>query len=242
MKRVLSFIMIMLFGAIFLIVPVSAQEPINPENRIDIFYFKDFALESYTTPNDYYFDFQDLTDYYDYFIIHLGSIQFIDIERPAYQTIQTNVRTHHGWYTTNRSTMFWKIYFDTSFMSDNYYILATTYEYIRYMPSNMESFFDDGYNKGYDIGYNKAMFDIFYNGFSVDSGYNQTESRPYKAGFNVGVETNTDFSFTSLLAQIFTGVGSFLAIELLPNITIGAIIAIPIVFGVIMFIIGRRKE
>ncbi len=99
---------------------------------------------------------------------------------------------------------------------------------------------DDGYDKGFDDGYDETMFNIFHNGFNVDSGYDQTESRPYIAGFNAGIEKSTDFSFTSLLAQIFTGLGSFLAIQLLPNISIGAIIAVPIVFGIIAFIIGKR--
>lgn len=82
-----------------------------------------------------------------------------------------------------------------------------------------------GYEEGYELGY--------------DTGYNKGDSDGYNRGISENMETG---GFGLLLKQTFIGLGSFLGIELLPNITIGAIIAVPIVFGLIAFILGRKKE
>ena len=81
--------------------------------------------------------------------------------------------------------------------------------------------FDNGYNSGYDLGY--------YEGYNVG----------YDKGISENLETG---GFGLILKNVFLGVGSFLGIQLLPGISIGAIIAVPIVFGIISFILGRRKE
>jgi len=89
---------------------------------------------------------------------------------------------------------------------------------------------NDGYYDGYDYGYDDGYGDAY------DLGYDYG----YDDGYNQAFDDNENFNFTSLLAQIFMGLGSLLAIELLPGISIGAIIAVPIVFGIIAFIIGKR--
>lgn len=83
--------------------------------------------------------------------------------------------------------------------------------------------YDNGYNDGYDYGFN--------NGF--DLGYNDG----YQTAVNDG---STQFGLTTLLSGLFVGLGSLLSIELLPNISIGMIIAVPVVFGIIAFILGKR--
>ena len=60
--------------------------------------------------------------------------------------------------------------------------------------------------------------------------------------FDGQLESNDELGFGGLLSASFIALSSLLAIELLPNISLGMIIAIPIVFGVIAFILGRRKE
>ena len=70
-------------------------------------------------------------------------------------------------------------------------------------------------------------------------GYEQGDAAGYERGIQEEIETG---GFGLLLKQTFIGIGSFLGIELLPNITIGAIIAVPIVFGLIAFILGRKRE
>lgn len=63
----------------------------------------------------------------------------------------------------------------------------------------------------------------------------------YQKGYNEGVASTSDYSITGLLFQVFAGMAGVLAIELLPNISIGSIVAIPLVFGIIYFILGKRK-
>lgn len=60
--------------------------------------------------------------------------------------------------------------------------------------------------------------------------------------FDGQLESDDELGFGGLLSASFVALSSLLAIELLPNISLGMIIAIPIVFGVIAFILGRRKE
>ena len=62
----------------------------------------------------------------------------------------------------------------------------------------------------------------------------------FREGKDEGLRLSTDHSFYGLISQVFAGLGTFLAIELLPNITFGAIFAVPLVFGIIFFIIGKR--
>lgn len=104
--------------------------------------------------------------------------------------------------------------------------------------------YDEGVTEGYYIHYDN-IFDYGYDdGLIVgyDEGYDEGYGVGYGVGYNDGVATNSDFSFTGLLTQIFLGVGSVLGIELLPNITIGALVAVPIVFGIIYFILGKRSK
>lgn len=86
--------------------------------------------------------------------------------------------------------------------------------------------YEDGYEDGYDYGFPLGR----------QQGYDMGVDK----GFNDGVASATDYSFFGLITQVFAGLGSFLAIELLPRITIGALLAVPLVFGIISFIIGKR--
>ena len=75
------------------------------------------------------------------------------------------------------------------------------------------------------------------------SDYTTVEQEAYMRGkFDGQLESNDELGFGGLLSASFIALSSLLAIELLPNISLGMIIAIPIVFGVIAFILGRRKE
>src|SRR5690554_760177 len=78
-----------------------------------------------------------------------------------------------------------------------------------------------------------------------DEGYRQGKIDGEEVGYWKGYEDaigEEPFGFTNVLFSIFNGFAALFAIELLPNISIGALILIPIVFGIIAFIIGRKKE
>lgn len=110
---------------------------------------------------------------------------------------------------------------------------------IIYVPIELtaEYAYDIGLNNGRQDGYDKGYDDGLDDGF--DKGYDDGLDAGYNKGINENVETG---GFGMILASAFTALGALLSIQLLPNISIGAIVAIPIVFGVVMFIIGRRKE
>ncbi len=118
----------------------------------------------------------------------------------------------------------------------------------------------DGYNNGYNNGYNVGYDDGYMDGkeyginfgreywyeVGYEVGFGQGRIAGYDEGYSVGysdgLSETTDKNFGRLLGGLFTGIGAFLAINLLPGISIGAIIAVPIVFGIIAFILGRKKD
>lgn len=107
----------------------------------------------------------------------------------------------------------------------------------------------EGYNSGYNTGYYTGLGEGYNTGYDngyltgYDEGFLIGYDEGYIYGYNNGInEQLEDKDFTHLLKSVFIGVGSFLGINLLPGISIGALIAVPIVFGIISFIIGKRKD
>lgn len=114
---------------------------------------------------------------------------------------------------------------------------------------------DEGIDIGYDWGYDDGLDDGYSDGYDdgkidgIDIGYNDGYSfgydNGYDLGYNDGYQTaindgSAEFGLTTMLSGLFVGLGSLLSIELLPNISIGMIIAVPVVFGIIAFILGKR--
>lgn len=105
-----------------------------------------------------------------------------------------------------------------------------------------------GYDTGYDEGLDYGQARGYNSGYSYSRSiygyyYNNDWRTALEWGdlrYNEGLITQDATGFGALLGSIFTGLGSLLAIELLPNIPIGAIIAVPLVFGLIFFILGKR--
>lgn len=97
------------------------------------------------------------------------------------------------------------------------------------------------YNKGYNKGYEKGKEDGKIEG--RQGAYQEGYDNGYQNGYNKGLsEQLDDKDFTVLLKSAFLAIGTFLGINLIPGISIGAIIAVPIVFGIISFILGRKKD
>ena len=74
--------------------------------------------------------------------------------------------------------------------------------------------FENGYNSGYIDGYNSGEID----------GYNKA----MEFGESIG----------AMLTGIFEGIGAFLAVEFVPGVSFGLLALIPIVFGVVAFIMN----
>jgi hypothetical protein len=84
--------------------------------------------------------------------------------------------------------------------------------------------FDEGFISGFEDGYNAGLSgsdsDVF------DAGY----KAGYKAGSYVALQP------MSWASSIFTSLGKILNIQLMPNITLGAVVFVPIVLTVFLFI------
>lgn len=96
--------------------------------------------------------------------------------------------------------------------------------------------YDSGYDDGYSIGYTQGIHDSD----AYDIGY----STGYYAGYDAGEQAETAINpVFSILANVFTAVGTILEIKLGPGLTIGTLVFIPLFFAVIGFIlwIWRRN-
>jgi hypothetical protein len=106
---------------------------------------------------------------------------------------------------------------------------------------------DDGYDvglvDGYDDGYGYGLSDGYYVGYDLgyDDGLGDGDDLGYDRGYQKAIDDGSaEFGLPTLLSSLFVGLGSLLSIQLLPNISIGMIIAVPVVFGIIAFILGKR--
>lgn len=88
---------------------------------------------------------------------------------------------------------------------------------------------DYAYENGYTNGY------IDGNNIGMDNGYNVG----YNDGYNIGL--TADFDSFGWLTAIFTGMGSFLNIQLLPGVSIGGIAILIMVLTLVPFLIGLLK-
>ena len=118
---------------------------------------------------------------------------------------------------------------------------------------------NDGYNVGKQDGYNEGYNDGLYASEGYQTGYDDGHADGYEEGkeygmsigrehwYDVGYEKGYNKglaarNFSDLLKSMFGAIGVFLGINLLPGISIGALIAVPIIFGIIAFILGRRRD
>lgn len=209
------------------------------------------VVEASTMPSDYNTDFylyingvQFITFNGDFFVSSLGqnkySIILIDTASPDWLgqvTLTKNnyynlsIQTDWAWFSYNVISADLRIDIYTNPIYQLWY----------------EEGFLEGKDYGYDLGYEGGREDFGQyfppgspNGFNGWYGFQDGYDYGWDLGYNKAFEDNENFNFTSLLAQVFMGLGSLLAIELLPGISIGAVIAVPIVFGIIAFIIGKR--
>ena len=147
--------------------------------------------------------------------------------------------------------------------SESFYIIRNN------RPSDYQLGFDDGLRVGYDDGFDDGYDDGLQVGY--DDGYDEGLQLGFDDGLQDGYELGREdygikigddwktadwwgsyqyaqglhkqdaTGFVDLLGAVFGGFGDLLGIEILPGIYIGAIIAVPLVFGIIFFILGKRK-
>jgi hypothetical protein len=89
------------------------------------------------------------------------------------------------------------------------------------------------YTQGYDTGYDTGYFD------GDSQGYLDGFEFGYESGFEDGFNelNNTASGLFQILGSAFTAVGSIFNIMILPGITIGMLVFVPIIFALLLFII-----
>ncbi len=221
------------YNDIVYLIPINELPALNSFNLKSMkFYFKDYA--TWNGVGYYQFDFSHIPTTYDYFLFNFGdNIEKILFYGPESNN-EINVKTDSGIRLIDRNNLHWEIRFTSSFDNNDYYFIAYDYDYIINLKDSLSRDILDSYNTGFRNGKDKGFND----------GVNEASSYWYNEGFrngkNEGMRLASDNTFYGLIAQVFAGIGTFLAIELLPNITFGAILAVPLVFGIIFFIIGKR--
>jgi hypothetical protein len=124
------------------------------------------------------------------------------------------------------------------------WVLTQVYEYgISSVPKSDNTYYDNTESFDYVSGYGQAW------GLGYDLGYLEGSGMPltpeeegivYNWGYNAGYQAGQeDHSVGSLLKQAFGGVGQLLDYELLPNLTIGGIVIVPLLLGIVFFILKR---
>ncbi len=113
-------------------------------------------------------------------------------------------------------------------IEDNLYNYLTNY-IDSFVSNRVDSAYINGYSKGKN-DYGHKENGTWYNAISWGN-----------LQYDLGVSDGSDNPFMNLIGGAFSGAGQLLNIELLPGIKIGMFLLIPLVFGILAFILGKRK-
>lgn len=93
------------------------------------------------------------------------------------------------------------------------------------------------YNNNNEMNYNSFLYGKIIGGeTSYDNGYNVGYDLGYHLGYEAAVNSNPN-NVLELITKPFVEMGKFLNISIAPNLTLGMIIAVPIVVAIIGFLI-----
>lgn len=140
------------------------------------------------------------------------------------------------------------------FFQDTYSTQEGVYNYYDYEPNGINLPLDPRFSwqeatregAEYDAGYTDAIQYAHNNLYDITLGgvrYLYSNSQPYSAGYSAnpgyqqGVTDATNLYSGSLIGNIFSSIGNLLTIQLLPGLSIGVICAVPVVLGLLLFII-----
>lgn len=217
------------------LIPIEDLPALNSFNLISRkYYFKDYGE---TDGESYYFDFSDIPTTYDYFIFNFeDNVSKVLLYGP-YAEKRLDINTDIGVRLIDRNDLNWEIEAPDG-LDDGDYFIVYDYNYIINLKDSLSTGFIDSYNTGYNNGkfigikegYDKGWF------YGYENGYADGEHDGYELGTEEGTTTG------SILLSVFHSVGTILDIELLPNIKIGHFVLIPLVFGIVMFIVGKRRD
>lgn len=114
-------------------------------------------------------------------------------------------------------------------------LTATPFTY----KSDYSQGYDDGYDDGYDVGKNEGIEEGYQQGYEdgKENGFNDG----YQMGLEQGRAENDSYGIAPFVQSIFNGFSTMLSVEIFPKIKLWYIIGIPLIFGIVKFIIGWIK-
>ena len=125
---------------------------------------------------------------------------------------------------------------------DKLYVFDTDFGYAKGVADGSANYQpgQSGYNTIYNAGYQTGTQTTtnYYN--SYYGGSDGVGGAGYTSIYNAGVEAGADIS-VNWVFKCMSAVGSFLSIEILPNITFGALIGIPFIITLAWFIIRQLR-
>lgn len=217
---------------------------LNQLNNVDI--------EVSSDTNEYYTWFY--AEYYHVYLVYFNTDCF------RYWQIYNDTTSTDTWFTSANATLITAV--DNQTYTPRYYVklsnLTNRYVLIRnnkqYAQNNGTRFHVNiiDLTEMYGVG-NEPLLSDCRNIFGVDylpyaplsdkvlilSTYTTAYQTGYLTGFNEGYDQGVQEGLTSTgwIENIFTGIGAFLNIEILPNITIGLCIGIPFIISLAWFVI-----
>ena len=118
----------------------------------------------------------------------------------------------------------------------------------------LEDAYPSAYASGYDAGIQATWSEVYTDGYTQGhlAGIKESDNDAYTLGYETGLSTGYSNGYGVGVLEVMDeslnigtfiqiaadGVGGLLAVELLPNISLGMIVAVPLIFGLIAFIVG----
>lgn len=121
--------------------------------------------------------------------------------------------------------------FISSYSVQQNLLMATPFSYLTDYSQGYEDGYEAGKNEGIEEGYQEGYEDGQVNGFNEG----------YQEGLEQGRSENDSYGITPFVQTIFNGFSTMLNVEIFPKIKLWYIIGIPLIFGVVKFIIGWIK-
>lgn len=121
--------------------------------------------------------------------------------------------------------------FISSYSEQQNLLIATPFTY--------KSDYQQGYEDGYDAGKNEGIEEGYQQGYEdgEENGFNEG----YQLGLQQGRSENDSYGIAPFVQSIFNGFSTMLNVEIFPKIKLWYLIGIPLIFGIVKFIIGWIK-
>lgn len=106
---------------------------------------------------------------------------------------------------------------------------------------------ETGKEMGFKNGYQEGISTVYENGFGgfinpdTNQPYDETASFPYGKGYQDSITSTESGGLWNVLFSAILAPFQVLGIELLPGVTIGMIVAVPLVFGLLAWILSAGK-